>query len=312
MMRNVLSHLLFEHSTSLPQSRWRYVWLTVNGVIQGLYLQVERHKNPMLDRWGRSNTAPRYESDPPLRLSAGGAGSLVSLDTRERYWESYELKSGVSYGPLITLIEDYIGMTSQRDWLNLDGVERLAELLDWGEYLRYLAVMTRVQNLDHIRKNFLITQQRGPRQEPRWESHPWDLDLSWGCLYNDETGLTLCDSIRWDIPLHLGLLPEGEVPSYPTNGFYNMLASRALSPEPARERYHRLLCDLSDIDDATPTLQRVSAWRSALSIWLPQWVNATPLHAIEVGGEYQDHVNDLETFWRSRGAFIRERLMCDP
>ena len=312
MMRNVLSHLLFERTTSLPQSRWRYVWLTVNGQTQGLYVQVERHRESMLNRWGRSDTAPRYESDPPLGSASSGSGSLVTLDSRDEYWDSYELKGGASYSPLITLIEDDLGMMSQQDWLNLDRAQRLAKHLDWGEYLRYLAVMTRIQNLDHIRKNFIITRQLGTRQEPRWELHPWDLDLSWGCLYNDNTGLTLCDGVRWDIPLSLGFLPDGELPNYPTDGLYNMLASRALSPEQARRQYTRLVCDLSRSDQNLPPLKRINDWRKALATWLPPWVSATPQHAFEIGGQYQDHVANLETFWQNRGQFIRDSLACEP
>ena len=311
MMRNVLSHLLFQYVTTLPQSRWRYIWLMVNGRPQGLYLQVERHRDPMLHRWGRAPSAPRYESDPPLGRSAAGTGSLVTLNARADYWESYELKSGANYEPLITLIENVLDMTPNRAWLDLGGTERLAELLDWGEYLRYLAVMARVQNLDHVRKNFLITRQLDIYQTPRWEVHPWDLDLSWGCLYNDETGLTLCDDVRWDVPLSVGFLPEGEAPSYPVTAFYNLLASRAISPESARTRYHQLLCTLTQSDDANPALTRLNAWRAALSVWLPRWIEATPLRPIEIEGTLQEHIAHLERFWRNRGDFIRQQLMCE-
>lgn len=310
MMRNVLSHQAFARFTTLPHSRWRYLWLLVNDEPQGLYLQIERHRGSMIARWGRDPIAPRYESDPPTMLSTLGAGSLVTLDDRPSYWQTYELKGGVSYAPLIELIEDVIGMDSTATWLEDGGVARLASRFDWGQYLRYLALMTRLQNHDHIRKNFVITRQITDDQIERWEVHPWDLDLSWGCLYNDETGLTLCDQLIADQPLNFGQLPLDGVPSYPTDGVYNLLASRAVAPEAAANFYRQRLCELSVPLESDPNLTRLDLWRRALATKLAPWIEADPQRNEQISGTYQEHIEDLARFWEERGALINQEYRC--
>ena len=310
MLRNVLSHQAFARFTDIPHSRWRYTWVLVNGETYGLYLQIERHRASMISRWGRDAEAPRYESDPPLEMFARGAGGLVTLDNQAEYWTSYELKGGASYTPLINFIEDKVGMASTNDWLTEGGAGELAAQFDWGSYLKYLALMTRLQNHDHVRKNFLISRQLDGARRPRWEVYPWDLDLSWGCLYNNDTGLTLCDELTWDGPLDFGLLGSDERPSYPTDGFYNVLMSRALGPESALERYQEQLCELSSPDESDPNLARLTAWRLGLAQRLEPWIDVDPQRNQQVMGTYQSQVDDLARFWSERGSLIRSSLGC--
>jgi hypothetical protein len=309
MMRNVLSLELFRQQTTLPVSRWRYVWLKVNDEDQGLHLQVERMTEPFLERWGRDPTQVRYEADPLSSSTLTGASALVPLNNLQEYWNAYELKGGASYAPLIDFIENILLPISRADWGMQESI-RLAQVLKWGEYLRYFAVMTVIQNLDHIRKNYQITRTIDSNGHMKWEVYPWDLDLSWGCLFNDELGTSLCDDLVSDIPLHLGQSPDGSAPSYPTDGLYNLLIERSLTPMVARAKYEAILCELTQPLEENRALSHILRWRNALKKWLEPWLIRDESSRSQDPMVFLAATEALETFLIERSDFIRNQLSC--
>ena len=307
MMRNHLSHRLFERWTEAPVSRTRYVWLMVNGQAEGMYLQVERHTEEMLSRWGRDSTAPRFEADGRSNNIRLGTSALVPLPDLMTYWNGYELKGGASYEPLVLFIEEALSSLSARDWLESSSFSRLARQLNWGGYLRYISAMYFIQNYDHIRKNYLLTRQLDADAAPRWEVHPWDLDLSLGCLYQDDLGTVECGDLVWDVPLTLGQIPDGVPPTFPTDGFYNLLIERALTPAKAKTRFDEYLCELAQ---QPVSIVRIQDRIAALSIWLPSWLNADVSRRDEEMAVFQDKVEELNQFLLQRSDFIKEQLAC--
>ena len=311
LMRNVLSFTLFEHWTALPTSRWRYIWLNVNGEDQGIYLQIEKNHDEMMRRWGRDPDAPRYEADININdMLDRGASGLIPLPMLTDYWKAYERLAGLSYAPLIHLIEEVIGDQSRIDWLER-GVEVLAEATHLESYLRYIAVMRLIQNLDSIRKNYVISFQSLGDEVSRWEVYPWDLDLSWGCLFNDLGGTSICDETVADVPLRLGETPDGAPPTYPVDGLYNMLTERSLSPTMARAYYERLLCELTQDLEDNPAMARVFQQAAALTTYLSPWVSQDASYRGDSLETFLEAVEEIRDYWEARRSFINQSISCD-
>ena len=309
MMRNALSLEFFRQQTQTPVSRWRYIWLQVNEEAQGMYLQVERMSDSFLERWGRSPTDVRYEADPSSIDTQTGASALVPLPDLQEYWLSYELKNGLSYAPLIDFIEHTLLPIQRSAWGQPESIH-LAQVFHWGEYLRYLSIMMVIQNLDHIRKNYQIARHTGMEGQTKWEVYPWDLDLSWGCLYNDIDGTSLCDEVITDTPLRLGQIPDGAAPSYPTDGLYNLLIERSLTPQLAREHYENLLCDFTKPLDHNPALSRILQWRTALKTWLVPWLRVDDSSRSQDPDIFLNATDELERFVLARSELIQDQVNC--
>ena len=309
VMRNVLSLQLFHDWSKIPTPRWRYVWFKVNGQDMGLFLNVERHTNRLIKNWGRDDASPRYEADPNLMDNLlAGASALVSLPSQQTYWSAYDLKAGSSYQPLINFIENRLGAEPRVNWKD-PAILRLAPHFQWGDYLQYLSIMTVIQNLDHIRKNFIISRQMDTDGQLRWEVYPWDLDLSWGCLYTEEY-LSLCEELTYDFPIEMGRILDGAPPSYPTDGLYNTLIERSLTPPLALSHYEELLCNLTQDLDQNPTMNRIFAWQEALRIHLRPWVELDESSRHESSEDFDRAVDELREFWRLRRDLIRNDLSC--
>lgn len=309
VMRNVLSLQLFHDWTKIPVPRWRYVWFKVNGQNMGMFLNVERYTNRMIRNWGRDDTSPRYEADPNLLDNLlPGASAFVSLPDQQSYWSAYEIKAGSSYQPLIDFIENMIGDEARTEW-NDSSMLRLAPQFQWGDYLRYLTIMTLVQNLDHIRKNFNISRQLDTQGQLRWEVYPWDLDLSWGCLYTEEY-LSLCEELTYDSPIETGRILGGGPPTYPTDGLYNTLIERSLTPPLAISNYENLLCELTQDVEQNPTMSRIFTWQKALRSYLRPWVELDETSRHESSEDFDLAVDELNEFWNLRRNLIRSELDC--
>ena len=310
LMRNALGLTLFEQWTTLPTSRWKYVWLNINGEDQGVYLQVEKNHPEMMRRWGRNPEAPRFEADIDIgHTLERGASGLIPLPNHTDYWEAYQRLAGLSYAPIIHLIEDVLGSESRVDWLDLKLTPFVNEV-HLESYLRYISVMRLIQNLDSVRKNYVISLQSLGDETPRWEVYPWDLDLSWGCLFNDETGLSICDEIISDVPLNLGETPEGGAPTYPADGFYNMLTERSLSPVSARLYYEDLLCELASPIENNPTMIRLFTYAEALKRYLTPWVSLDESYRGDSLERFLEAVEEIRTYWEARRSFINDSLSC--
>ncbi len=310
LLRNALSLLLFEQWTTLPTPRWRHVWLNVNGEDLGLYVQIEKNHDQMMRRWDRSTSAPRYEADQNIEDNLlTGASALVTLPSLSDYWRAYRLSSGLSYAPLIDLIESTLGEVSRQEW-GLSQAYTLSRQFVWGSYIRYVAVMKLIQNLDSIRKNYIISLQPFGDIESRWEVYPWDLDLSWGCLYNDVLGTSICDEITFDTPLTLGEISDGAAPTYPTNGLYNTLTERSLSHELAQRVYRQKLCDLAKPLDNNPAIKRIFRYADAYAAKLSPWVAIDDSYrggSVEV---FMEAIETIKVFWENRRQLIIGELSC--
>lgn len=170
--------------------------------------------------------------------------------------------------------------------------------------------MTVIQNLDHIRKNYQVARHLSTDGGLKWEVYPWDLNLSWGCLYNDMAGTSLCNDIISNTPLHLGQTLEGGAPSYPTDRLYNVLIERSLTPELTQTRYEHLLCQFTQPLESNKALSHILQWRTALQTWLAPGLLTDGSSRSQEPEVFLTATHEFECFLIERSAFIQSQLNC--
>lgn len=296
-----LSHEVFRMLTTIPSPRTRFTKLLVNGKMYGLYVEVERIGGKFLERHGRDRKSPMYESDPQEAASQG-LGSLIPLPEKSMYLKGYDKKSGSdSYDDLITLIEDVIYQAHLKEDLG-----QLKQQINVPAYLDYLAVMTIIQNRDHFWKNFYFSLQKTSTGTKKWEFYPWDLDLSFGCIYTEARG-TLCDIYVDNTPAMFGTRSPGTPVTYPTKGFFNLLTDVVLKDKEQYEKYRGRICLFLKSDAWNKRIpQLIKVYEAML---LPV-IAEDDKDRIKDKAEFQKKVGELQTFVSKRKAFLSKELSC--
>ena len=308
-MRNFLAVQTLRRLTVVPAPSARFVRLTLNGAFYGLMTEVDTVDDDFFEAQGLSPDAPTYEADPPFELSPLGAGALMPLPDPALYPRIYDKKIGDpdDYSDLVDLIEGVIWPDYLSSRAGGPTAERLSQVVDVAEYLDYLAVMGLLQEQDHIRKNYYLTLQPRPAGPPRWLAVAWDMDLSFGCLWDEMNLNTLCDSHIVDEDPTRGRLPDGIDGGYPAQYFYNQLAHQVLADPVLRGAFDARLCGY--ISGAY--------WTSTL----PALIDATAAHIRE---SVEQDANDLNAdlsafdaevalihdFVMQRAAFVSSFLGC--
>ncbi len=302
-LRNVIALESFRRLSQTPTPRTRFIEFSINGVSYGLMSEVERVGGKLLRTNGRDDLAPLYEADPPRDLFALGTGSLVPLPDEATYQGGFDKKSpdDPSYADLMHLVEDVIWADFQEGTTRRQRSEVDIEL-----YLQYLALMGLVQNHDHIRKNYYLTHQLHPVGNTRWEMLPWDLDLSFGCLYDDVLMTTYCDEFIVDAPPDRGILIGAEA-GYPVMAFYNQLQHNVLSDREMRARFEDLACDILDGEWWSDRLLRFIDAKEA-EIRAAVAADDRDRNADEFA--FEAEVEDLRRFVVERSVIIRGLFEC--
>ena len=305
-LRNHLSYELFRRWTTLPTPRTRYVHLTINDEFRGLYVEVERIDQNFLNRWKRNQTQALVEADPPNALFALGIASLVPLPSYLDYTRGYDLKSGLSLAPLQAWIEDDLMEAYESQSLSPPLFNHLRSSLVWESYLKYLALMITLQNRDFIRKNYYFSLQKRLDIQ-QWEFYPWDLDLTWGCVYNDDEGNTLCDDLQTLLSPDFGMIPPGAGVSFPTDGFYNLLYHLAMNHPQIRPLLQEQICTLISSE---LWQEQVIKWVDGYQTYLwPLLVNDTR-DRIESRRDFEDAIEGLKRFKDEHTPFISTYFQC--
>jgi hypothetical protein len=308
MLRNFLSHEFFRQATSVPAARAHHVWLRINGSDHGVMLLVERVGQDFLEGWGRSREAPTYECDPPPDLMRLGSGSFVPLPDAATYQATYDRKTDAEGdgADLATFIEDAVW----KDWLDssrlLTSTRRTAPLLAMDAYLEYLAALGVLQEHDHVRKNYYLSWQDDGTGTPRWEFYPTDLDMTFGCLWDEAAQDVICDSLITDEAWDRGLLPDAPA-GYPVQAFYNQLIQQVLRDPALRPRFDARICALLDGPFWTDGLPRlIDAMEETLAA--PVAADAKDRNPDEAS--FHAAVSDLRLFVTRRTAFLKGQIAC--
>jgi len=307
MLRNFLANEFFRQATDVPAARAHHVWLRVNDADYGLMLLVERVGEDFLEGWGRDRTAPMYECDPPLDLMREGSGAFVPLPDEATYEATYDKKAGPdgTWADLRSLIEDAVW----QDWLESTRLQtttrRTAPLIAVDRYLDYLAAMGVLQNHDHVRKNYVLSRQ-DDGSGPKWEFYPTDLDMTFGCLWDEAAQDVICDSTTTNDAWDRGVLPDAPA-GYPVQAFYNQLIQQVLRDPALQPRFQARICTLLAgpfWQDGLPRL--IDAMDEALAAAVAK--DTRDRAANEAA--FHKEVQELRRFRVERANFLRKELGC--
>ncbi len=297
-LRSLAAYEAFARFTRIPISRHRFIQLAINGEPYGLMLEIERVGSAFLRENDREETA-LYEADPPNDLFAMGGGSLISLPDETTYRSVYQKPVGPTFDDA-----DLMGMIGELESDYRDGGASTAvrSLFRVSDLLDYLAVMAVIQNLDHVRKNYYLSPQ-----SDGWEIYPWDLDLTYGCLYDEEAGDTICDSFTADAPADPGVLGPGVEPTFPLEGHYNLLIHQTLSDPELRSGFECRACAMIDSPFWSDHL---TALLDATAGALEPAVEADARDLDASIEDWRARVDELELFPALRAEHLRAALGC--
>lgn len=311
-LRTWLGYEVFRRLTSLPVPRTRFVRLSLNGQYYGLFQEVEYVGAEFLEQRGLDGDRPMYEADPEREDFWAGATAMVPLPDPALYARAWQQKTGPETGhaELRYLIERVLARDMEAlpegSW-GPTRARHLADHADLPRWLDYLAVMAVIQNHDHVKKNFHISRQRGADGRERWEIYPWDLDLSFGCLWDDVHQDTLCDSLLIEEDPERGIIPDGYPASYPFEPYANVWIHLVLR-DPALHRHFALrICELLGSGLWTERLPAyINAWEEALA-GAVQEDGEDRVEGLEM---YRREVQGLREFMVGRAAFLEDRYGC--
>lgn len=308
-LRTALAYQTFRRLTTIPTPRSRFIRLYLNGTYYGLMQEVERVGNHFLKRRGREGDNSLYEADPPHPLYLAGSASFLPLPDMVTYYQAYDKKCGSdSRNDLQQLVEEAI-------WPDyLDGAEhpdlstsRLRRVLDWDLFVDYLAVMAIIQNHDHVKKNFYFSLQRFTSEQVRWEFYPWDLDLSYGCLWQEQEASTLCQQMESQREYDLGKLYGGPLRGYPDARFFNLLIHQFFADPELKTLFEYRVCTMLNSQDWQHHLPNMA---TALHSYLAQSVAADELDLNPSSAHYDGALADLLSFFAARQSFLQTSLTC--
>ena len=308
-LRNFLAVQTLRRLTAVPAPSARFVRLTVNGAYYGLMAEVDVVDEHFLEAQGLAPDAPTYEADPPVTLSDQGAGALVPLPDRSLYAQVYDKKVGPSsdYGDLVGLIEGAIWPDYLSSRAGGPAAARIGSRVDVGEYLDYLAAMALLQNYDHIRKNYYLSLLPRPQGAPRWVAIAWDMDLTFGCLWDEGAMNTLCDAQTFDADPARGRLPDGIEGGYPAQYFYNQLSHQFLADATLRRAFDARVCAYTRSPFWTT---EVHALIDAAAAHVRGAVGDDPNDRNADLAGFDAEVARLHEFVRRRATFLRSALAC--
>jgi len=215
------------------------VRLQQNGAFFGLYTWLEHPDSDWADRVGLDPDGARYKAE--------GDCSDLALEDLELAYEKKSRKT-----------EDYSDLADLLTGINQLAGDELHEFLfdnlDLPAEINYLAVQTLLHGNDHVAKNYYL--YRDTEGSGRWRMTPWDLDLTFGRMYQGEV---LNDEIFADVDVVDGR-PDVS-PSHPLFGdrfhqkwdfLWNRCIDAVLADETVREMYLRRLRTLMDALLAPP------------------------------------------------------------
>ena len=305
-LRSRLGYHAFARTTAMPVPRARYVRLYLNGEYYGLMQEVERIGGKYLDRNGRDREQPMFEQKRALAPGPGGLMPLPDLDSYHLEWE-HKTGDEASWDGLVGLVEDVM-------WPDFEDAPapapaaptRTAEAFDLAGYIDYLAVMALLQNADHVHKNYFVTHQDPWGAGPRWEVLPYDLDMTFGCLWDEEAQDTFCDDLRWDDTWRHGVLAG---PPIPGDGCWcNLGIHLAMTSAEVGGRIEDRICELAG---GRFWAEEGPALVHALGEVIEDAVAEDVRDANLAVADWEYARDEVALFFDLRAGWLREHLGCD-
>lgn len=303
-MRNFLAAWLFDQLTDVPTPRVRYRRLFVNGEDQGLYTEMERIGSKFRRRRGRDPNAPLYEADPPSSLEGKGAAAMLKVPASV-YKEAYQKHSDPKddYKDLVDFIEKTVDADHQAGTST-----RVRAKVATGWYLDYLAVQAAMMGADHVRKNYYFSLQKGSTGQLRWEFYPWDMDMTFGCVWQGGAEKNLCTKLSGSIGVTVGMLSDGEKATYgPSGVFFNVLIDTVLRAPDLRAQFNQRICK---IVGSKQWNERLPQLIDALETYLLPEVITDTKDLNETMQQFRDEVAKMRKWIKDRKQVLAFDLDC--
>jgi len=325
-MRTFIAYETFRRLTSLPTPNVRFIELQINGETYGLMLELERNGPKFLEENGRDRDLPMFEAEraPPW----GGMMPMACSDEYEFFdaKELYNQKSGEDgdIEALQQLIEDVLW----QDYLDSQGdigsvLDRTRQVVDLDSHVSYLAIHGLIQNRDHVAANYHVAQQSeqqwanhfipdgGTQSQDAstdrmwWEVYPYDLDTSFGCVYDSVNVDNICDDLQSDVWWLGGLFPDDEPVGYPHEQWGNLLSHLVLDNADCRNVFNHRLRDFSQDPWWTERLpELVVGLRETLKD--PVQRDNNDLNVETDLSDWEESIYELLQFIPARASYIQE------
>lgn len=309
-LRTHLGYEAFGRMGFGPAPKSRFLRLYLNGEYYGLFNEVEQIGGDFLERRDRSENKSMYEADPPVLYYINGGTTFLPMPSELDYRSAYVKTKGdeEDYSDLIAFIEQAIWPDYLDGHENFDlNTFRIRNHLDWDLYIDYLAIMGIIQSHDNVKENFYFSRQDFGKTENRWEFYPWDLDMSFGCLWDDENANNICDDLITDGAYNRGIHPLGETSGYPDHHFFSLLIHQVLLDTELSEYFKDRICKMVDSDYWTTELPNyILAMETSIRSAAVEDTNDLN----ETENDFETAVDELLTFVDERQTFLINELGC--
>jgi len=303
-LRTFLGLEAFRRTTSLPTPRARHLELYINGEYYGVMVETERIGGKFLELRGRDRERSMYEA-----ADVDDEGALTPNDDRDEYPLIYEKKAGDDgdYADLITLIEDVIYEDYREHREGGAGIAtRTTAALHVEAYLRYLALMAVLQSQDHVTNNFYFSHQALGGEEPRWEVYAADMDLTFGCRWDEANDNPLCDEFAYDGWWMNGWIPD-DVEAGVDTVWGNLMIDRVLRDPLLWPLYVHHVCELVSGEAWNEDMPRLI---DAVGETIAGAAGADPNDLSELPAEIQAAQDEVRSFLSLRREYLATELGC--
>jgi hypothetical protein len=190
-VRTRLAHEVYRRA-GIPVSRSRYLWSYLNGVPMGLMTDLESPDNVFLERWGRDGSGSLYKARWAFRGPSFSNENLLRGNEQvypfiEDYPRCYLKKNrrDSNHADLIAMCANLnaphlVGRVFEMEGNGSDVASQrtfFENEIDLDNILVKYGVDHILANHDRGQQNHYLYQDLS--RDGRWETYPWDLDLTW-------------------------------------------------------------------------------------------------------------------------------------
>jgi len=283
LLREKLSYDLMQDLDMLAP-RARFVRLYINDEYYGMYTDVENPRRGWLDEFGYDNNGSMYQAQHTM---------LYELPSPEDYEEEIE-KQLLEDEPFDDLAE-FIGELN--NWSSEEIYNELSDWMDTEQLKKCMVGWCLIGMADNINTNYYLYHDI--EDTGKWLLFPWDMDRTWGHLYDQEEGF-FHHIITYDVPLDYGSFSC----SWCSEDWGNVLYDRYFNePQFWQEYTQDLSAALDTIFDETAMLARVDEYY--------ELVLDSVLEDTQKWGEnadYETRIDELKSYITLRHAFIEQEL----
>jgi len=169
MMRNALSFYYF-NKIGVPSPHTEHFWLIVNGVPQGVYLEIEAVDSRFFQKRNIPYRSLLYAVNDSANFSIKDP---ITRKKKDSLFDGYELKSG-GLDTKKRLVSFVRGIHSRRGQTLSSYTARR---LDVNQYLLWLAGAVLTGNYDGFDQNYALYEYK---KNAKYRIIPWDYEGTWG------------------------------------------------------------------------------------------------------------------------------------